>query len=91
MRKNAACQMVGICIVRIKMFDGVIRDLTDVRYILQMKNIILVGVVKPKELKVTLENKILKVTRGSMVMMKRIRDKNLYYLKGNTVTGSLTA
>jgi len=65
MENDAACQMIGIGTVRIKMFDGVVKDLTDVRYIPQMKkNIISVGVVEPKRLKVTLENGILKVTKG---------------------------
>ena len=33
MGNDAACQMVGIGTVRIKMFDGVVRDLTDIRYV----------------------------------------------------------
>ena len=37
MGNDAACQMVGIDNVRIKMFDSVVRDLTDVRYVSQMK------------------------------------------------------
>jgi len=40
---------------------------------------------------VTLENGILKVMKGSLIVMKGIKDMNLYYLKGSTVTGSLTA
>ena len=39
----------------------------------------------------TLENEILKFMKGSMIMMKGIIDRNLYYLKGRTITGSLTA
>ena len=78
--------------VRIKMFDGVVRDLTNVRYVPQMKkNIISVGVVESKGLNVTLENGILKLTKGSLVVMKGIRNRNLYYLKGSIVTASLTA
>jgi len=74
------------------MFDGVIKDLTDMRYVTQMrKNIISVRVVESKGFKMTLENRILKVTKGSLVVMKGIRDRNLYYLKGNTVISSLTA
>jgi len=89
---DAACQMIEISTVRIKMFDGVVRDLTDVRYVTQMKkNIISVGAVETKGLNVTLENGILKVMKGSLVVMKGIRDRNLYYLKGSTFTGSLTA
>jgi len=67
-------------------------DLTEVRYVPQMKkNIISVDAVESKGLKVTLENRILKVTKGSLVVMKGIRNRNLYYLKGNIVIGSLTA
>jgi len=57
--------MDGINIVRIKMFDGVVRELIEVRYVPQMKkNIISVGAMESKGLKVTLENGILKVTKG---------------------------
>jgi len=91
MRNDAACQIIGISTVQIRMFDDVVRDLTDVRYVPQIKkNIISVGAVESKGLKVTLKNEILKVTKGSLVVMKGIRDKNLYYLKGSIVTGSLT-
>jgi len=40
---------------------------------------------------VTMENGILKITKGSMVVMKGVRDKSLYYLKGSTMTGVLAA
>ena len=47
MGNDGACQMKGIDIVRIKIFDGVVRDLTEVRYLPQMKkNIIFVGAVE---------------------------------------------
>ena len=80
MRNDAQDQMVGIGTIRIKMFDGCP----------QMKKIS-VGAVESKGLKMMLENEILKVTKGSLVVMKWIRDRNLCYLKGSTVTGSLTA
>jgi len=38
-----------------------------------------------------MKNDILKTTKGCMVVMNDFRDKNLYYLKGNTITGALTA
>ena len=61
-------------------------------YVPQMrKNIIPVGGVKSKELKVTLENEILKAMKRSLVVIKGNRDSNLYYLKDSTVTSSLTA
>jgi len=87
MGNDAACQMVWIGTVWIKMFDGVVRDLTGVRYVPQMeKNIISVRAVESKGLKVTMENGIFKITKGFMVLMKGVRDMNLYYLKGSTIT-----
>ena len=55
------------------------------------KSIISVGAVESKELKVTLKNGILKITKGSMVVMNGARDRNLYYLKGTIVTSVMTA
>jgi len=82
--------MDGIGTIRIKMFDDVLKKLSKVRYVSQMKkSIISVGAVESKGLKGTLENGNLKVTKGSMVVMKGIKNRNLYYLKSSTVTGVL--
>jgi len=44
--------MNGIGTIHIKMFDGVVRDLTEVRYVPQMKkNIISIGAVESKRTK----------------------------------------
>ena len=92
MGNDTAYQFVGICTIRIKMFDGVIRDLTNIRYVSKIKkNIISVGAAESKGLKVTFKDGILKITKGSMVVIKGVRDRNLYYLKGSTVTGALAA
>ena len=37
MKNDTAYQMIRVGIVRIKMFNDVVRDLTDVRYVPQMK------------------------------------------------------
>ena len=55
------------------------------------KNIILLGAVESKGLKETFENGILKITKGPMVVMKGVKDGNLYYLKDSKVTGTLRA
>ena len=92
MGNDHACPMVGIGIVRIKMFDGAVRDLTEVRYVPALrKNLISVGALVSKGLKVTMEDTTCRVTNGSLVIMKVARDRNLYYLKGSTVTGTLAA
>ena len=88
MKNDDACQMIGIGTVRIKMFNGVVRDLTDVRYVPQMKkNIISVGVVESKGLKMSWRMNS-QSHEGVLVVMKGIRGRNLYYLKGSTVTSS---
>jgi len=53
MGNDDACQMARIGIIQIKMFVGMVRDLIDVRYVLQYvlrinKNIISVGAVESK-------------------------------------------
>jgi len=79
MGDNGACQMNGMGTVRIKMFDGAVKDLTEVRYVPRMKkNIISVEAVESKGLKVTLDNSVLKVTKGSMIVIVTPRSQNTY-------------
>ena len=53
------------------------------------ENLISVGALKALGHAVSVRDGILKMTKGSMVVMKGIRRKNLYYLKGSTVTGQM--
>ena len=72
--------------IRIKMFDGIVRELKKVRYVPQLKrNLFSVGVLKTLDLVVSIRDGVLKMTKGSMVVMKGVRRNNLYYLKGSTV------
>ena len=57
------------------------------RYVLQLKrNLISVGALETLNFVVSIRD-VLKITKGSMVVMKGVRRNNLYYLKGSTVTG----
>jgi len=79
---------VGKGTVRIRMYDGTLRELKEVRYILSMtKNIISVGALEAEGLKGTLGEGVLNMSSGSLVVLKSIRHNNLYYLMGNAVTG----
>ena len=81
------CNIEGIGIVRIKMVDGIVRELKKVRYVPQLKrNLISVGDLEALGLVISIRDGILKVIKGSMVVMKGIRRGNVYYLKGSTVT-----
>ena len=82
------CNVEGMGTVRIKMDNGIVRELKEVRYVPQLKrNLISVGTLEALGLVVSIRDGILKMTKGSMVVMKGVRWGNLYYLKGSTVTG----
>ena len=73
------------------MFDGIIRELKEVRYVPQLKrNLISGGALKTLGLELSIKDEILKMTKGSMVVLKDVCWNNLYYLKGSTVTGQVT-
>ena len=68
-----------------------IRELKDVRYVPQLnKNLISIGALEAHGLKRTLGEGVLKMSSGSLVVLKGIRCNNLYYLKGSAVTENLT-
>ena len=69
------------------MFDGMVRELKDVRYVSQLKrNLISVGALKALGLEVSIVDSVLKMTTGSMIVLKGVQRNNLYYLKGSMVT-----
>ena len=76
--------------IQIKMFDVMVRELKEVRYVPQLKrNFISVSALKTLGLKVSIRDGVLKMTKGSMMVLKGVRRNNLYYLKGSTVTGQV--
>jgi len=82
------CKVEGIGTIRIKMFDGMVRELKNVSYIPQLKrNLISDGALEALGHGVSIRNGVLKMTRGLMVVLKGVRRNNLYYLMGSTVTG----
>ena len=69
------------------MYDGTLRELKEVRYILSMmKNIISVGALKAESLRGTL-----KMSSDSLVVLKSIKHNNMYYLMGSAVTGLVSS
>jgi len=81
------CNIKGISTILIKIFDGLVQELKEVRYVPQLKNnLISVGAFEALGLKISGRDGVLKMLRGSMVVLKDVRRNNLYYLKSNTVT-----
>ena len=61
------------------------------RYVSQLKrNLISVGVLKILGLEVSIRDSVLKMTKDSIVVLKGVRQNNLYYLKGSTITRQVT-
>lgn len=81
--------MLGIGSVRLKLADGAIRVLEGVRYVPDLKrNLISLGMLDAQGYVYKAEGGVLKVTKGSMVMMRGELVNGLYKLKGSTLEGT---
>ena len=88
---NQPCKIAGIGSISLKNPDGSTRVLTDVRYIPKLeKNLISLGTLESKGFTIILQNGILKVVSGALVVMKGIRRNNLYLYQGSTIVGTTT-
>lgn len=88
MGNDNTCKTKGIGKIRLRLHDGAIRVLTDVRYVPDLrKNLISLGALESKGFKITLEGGVLKVVMGALVVMKGTRQNNLYFLNGSTIIG----
>ena len=89
MGNNAACKVVGKGTVRIKMYDGIVRTLTDVRHVPDLKkNLISLGTLDSQGCKFSGEGGVLKISKGALVLMKACKSGSLYILQGSTITGA---
>ncbi|OIT19619.1 hypothetical protein A4A49_57844, partial [Nicotiana attenuata] len=69
--------------------DGVVRTLTDIRHVPDLKkNLISLGTLESLGCKYIGEGRVLKVSHGSLVIMKARRYGTLYTLLVSTVTGA---
>ncbi|KAG6433809.1 hypothetical protein SASPL_105426 [Salvia splendens] len=88
MGNNSPCKVVGKGAVQIKMFDGIIRTLTNVRHVPDLKrNLVSLGTLDAQGCRFSAEGGVLKITKGALIVMKACRSGNLYVLQGSTVTG----
>ena len=71
MGNDASCKVAGIGNIIIKMFDGVVRTLCDVRHVPDLrKNLIYLGTLYYNELSCKSTSGVMKVSKGVMTMMK---------------------
>ena len=86
MENDTVCPIEGFGSINIRMFDGVVRKLQGVRYMPELnKNLIFSGTLDAKGCGYTGQGGVVKVSRGALVIMKAIRQGNLYMLIGETV------
>ena len=92
MGNNVACKTVGIGTVKIKMYDGIVRMLVEVRHVPNLKkNLISLGALDSDGYKFSAEGGVMKVVKGALVLMRDNRVGNLYVLFENIITGGATS
>ena len=73
---DSTCGRDGVGAILIKMFDGMVRELKNVRYVPQMKkNLISIRALKAQGLEFSDRDGVLKILKYSMVMLKGVRRK----------------
>lgn len=81
MGNNHVCKEMGIRTVRLKIYDGIVQTLDEVRYLLNMKkNLISIGALDSGRYKIVLKARILKIISNALVVMREKKDGNLYFL-----------
>jgi hypothetical protein len=88
MGNDISCKVVGIVIFQIKMFDGSIKILTDVRHVPELrKNLISLGVLDIRGYKSIVQGGVMKFYKGILLVMKEQKVGNLFLLEGRTELG----
>ncbi|KAG8478618.1 hypothetical protein CXB51_028426 [Gossypium anomalum] len=83
MGNDSSSKVVGIGTVKIKMHDGTIRTLSDVRYVPDLrKNLISLSILDLKGCRINIESSGIKVSRGALVLLKGF-EKLGHYVREN--------
>ena len=76
MGNDAACKVVGIGTINIKMFVNVVRTLGEVRHVPEVKrNLISLGTLDSNGYCYKSENGLMKVSKGAMVVMNGAKSR----------------
>jgi len=92
MGNDAVCKTVGIDNIRMRMFDEHVRTLINVRHVQDLKkNLLSLGDLEARGYKFSGVNGVIKVTRGSMMILKGERIANLYKLTESIIISDALA
>lgn len=85
---DTSYKVVNKGIIKLKMFDGMIKQLKDVRHMpeLKKKNLIPLSMLDKMGCSVKFESDTLKVIKGSMVLMRGYMNNGMYVFQGSVVT-----
>jgi hypothetical protein len=87
---DARCKAIRLGTIKVRMFDGIVRILTNVRYVPNLKkNLISLGTLDSLGYGYSAKDGVIKITKGTMVIMKGKKIGNLYKLLGDTVIGGV--
>ncbi|KAG8486047.1 hypothetical protein CXB51_019338 [Gossypium anomalum] len=90
MGNDSSSKVIGIGTVKIRIHNGTIRTLSDVRYVPNLrKNLISLSILDLKGCRINIESSDIKVSRGALVLLKGKRTSSLYILEGSTMTGEI--
>ena len=88
MGNDATCPVIGISTMKIKMFDEVVRVLSNVRHVPDLRrNLISLRVLDNFGHSYSSKGGIMKITKSFLMVMKEQKVSMLYRLIGNTVVG----
>ncbi|KAK2970683.1 hypothetical protein RJ640_001943 [Escallonia rubra] len=89
MGNDVVCKVVGICSIQIRMHNGTVKTLTDVRHILEMrKNIISLGILDSNGCSYRAAGGVMRIMKDALVVMKGLKQNSLYLLQGCTIIGA---
>lgn len=85
MGNDKRCTIKGIGSMKLRLFDGTERILTLVRYIHELKrNLISLGTLDKAGYTYKVENRVMKIYKGSLLKLKGVLENGLYVLQGST-------
>ena len=91
MSNDVLCKTVGIGNIYMRMFDGHVRTFMNVRHIPNLKkNLLSLRALKAQECKFSGTDGGFKVTKGSMLILKRERTANLYMMTKSIIVGDVS-
>ena len=92
MGNDHKCQVIGIGSISIRSYDGTIKTLNNVRHIPELKrNLISLGTLDDEGLEYRTGKGTMRITKGSLLIMKGIKRNGLYFLDGRTITPAQAA